>query len=63
MKMIANVAAILLGVVGIVWFFQGIGVIKGSFMSDDITWAIIGLVCIVVAGAVFYFSRRRSTSV
>lgn len=59
MKSIANIVAILLGVVGIVWFFQGIGVIKGSFMTDDITWSIIGVACIVVAGAVLYFTRRK----
>lgn len=62
MKSIANIVAILLGVVGIVWFFQGIGVIKGSFMTDDITWSIIGVACIVVAGVVLYFTRRKSVA-
>ncbi len=38
-------------VVGLVWFFQGIGVIEGSFMTGEAIWAVIGVVC-AAAGAV-----------
>ncbi|HEY1332343.1 MAG TPA: hypothetical protein VGH10_12845 [Actinomycetota bacterium] len=45
------IAGILLVAVGAVWIFQGVGVIKGSFMTNDSVWAWIGLGC-VVAGVV-----------
>ena len=38
-----------LGLVGLVWFGQGIGVIGGSFMSGQAVWAVIGSVLIVFA--------------
>lgn len=45
-------------VVGAVFTLQGIGVLGGSFMSGDATWAVIG-VAMVVAGITAYgFSSR-----
>ena len=39
-----------LGLVGLVWIGQGLGVIRGQgFMTDDLRWAAIGAVLIVVA--------------
>jgi hypothetical protein len=43
------VVGILATLVGGVWFFQGIGVIGGSFMTGDRLWLFIGLV-VAVAG-------------
>ena len=36
-------------IVGVVWIGQGVGLIGGSFMTGDPTWAIVG--AIVSAGA------------
>ena len=47
---IRRAIAIVLILVGVVWFFQGIGVIEGSFMTGEAVWAVLGVVC-VVAGA------------
>jgi hypothetical protein len=49
------IGAVLL-VVGLVWFFQGIGVIEGSFMTGEAVWAVIGVLC-VVAGAALALRR------
>ena len=49
------IAAVLI-VVGVVWFFQGVGVIEGSFMTGEAVWAVIGAVC-VVAGLALLFVR------
>jgi len=39
-------------VVGLVWMGQGTGVIQGSgFMTDDLKWAVIGLVVFLVGAA------------
>jgi len=53
---IRRAIAIVLIVVGGVWFFQGIGVIKGSFMTGEALWAVIGGVC-VVAGLALLLTR------
>ena len=53
---IRRAIAIVLLVVGVVWFFQGVGVIEGSFMTGEALWAVIGAVC-VVAGLALLFTR------
>jgi hypothetical protein len=38
------VVGLLLCVVGAVWFFQGIGVLKGSFMTGTWFWTVVGVI-------------------
>lgn len=52
-------AAVVLGLVGLLWLFQGIGVIGGSFMSSDPTWAVIGGGLVTVAFGLGWTTRRR----
>jgi hypothetical protein len=59
MKWVLNIVGVLLALMGIVWFFQGINVIPGSFMTGSMMWAIIGGSCIVVGGGMLYFANRR----
>jgi hypothetical protein len=47
----AIVIAALLALIGAVWMGQGLGYIKGSFMTGDLRWFWNGLGCLV-AGAV-----------
>lgn len=35
--------------VGVVWFVQGIGVLHGSFMTGQAFWAIMGVLFVIVA--------------
>jgi hypothetical protein len=51
---IRRTIGIVLLVVGAVWFFQGIGVIEGSFMTGEAIWAVIGAAC-AGAGLVLVF--------
>jgi hypothetical protein len=51
------VLAILLLLVGLVWFFQGIGVLKGSFMTDQPVWAVIGVALVVIGVGVLVRGR------
>ena len=51
--------AIVLIVVGVVWFFQGIGVIEGSFMTGEALWAVIGAVCVVAGVALLVVRPTR----
>ena len=49
-----------LGLVGVVWIGQGLGLIRGSsFMTDDVRWAVTGAVLIVVAIGLGLNERRR----
>lgn len=55
MRTIAGVGLIL---IGLVWIFQGIGVLPGSFMTGQMFWAWVGTVCLV-AGAMVLFILPR----
>ncbi len=56
----AIVIGVILGLVGAVWLLQGIGVVKGSFMTGQPIWAIIGLVAAArTAGLPSKRFRRR----
>ena len=41
---IRRAIGLVLLVVGLVWFLQGVGVIKGSFMTGEALWAVLGVV-------------------
>jgi len=43
---------------GIVWIFQGIGMLPGSFMTGQLFWAIAGVVAVVVGVLVLSFTYR-----
>ncbi|MDA8198832.1 MAG: hypothetical protein M0Z54_05290 [Thermaerobacter sp.] len=55
-----RVIGAIVGLVGLVWLFQGIGVLGGSFMSGSSAWATVGLV-LVLAGA-WLVTGQRSRS-
>ena len=49
----------LLIAVGVVWFFQGYGALKGSFMTGSPAWMWIGIAAAIV-GAVLVVRAVRS---
>ena len=54
---------VLLLLLGAAWIGQGLGYIKGSFMTGAMQWFWIGLACAVVGAGLLVFSvRRRSTT-
>src|SRR5260221_9742779 len=52
------VAAALIGLLGTIWFFQGIGVAKGSFMTGHAIWSVLGVVLVLFAVALVRGARR-----
>lgn len=48
MKTSLVIPAVLLIVMGLIWFLQGINVLPGSFMTGDPKWAVIGGACVVI---------------
>ena len=52
--------AVVLLVAGTIFFFQGIGVIGGSFMSGSALWAALGPLIALSGLAMLALSRNRS---
>jgi hypothetical protein len=59
MKIPLRVVSILLLLTGVVWILQGVGVIPGSFMTGQITWAVRGAVMAALGIALFFLAGRR----
>jgi hypothetical protein len=60
-KTILLIVGVILVFAGLIWFFQGIGLIPGSFMTNNLTWAIIGpITALIGAGLVWFGYRRKS---
>jgi len=54
---------VVFNIVGIVWIFQGINVLPGSFMSGDITWTVIGFIIAAIGDVLIFLSvTKRSNS-
>jgi hypothetical protein len=49
MRLVIRIVAVLAILAGVLFFFQGIGVVPGSFMTGRSEWAVIGAA--LVAGA------------
>jgi hypothetical protein len=56
------VVGVLLLLVGLVWTGQGLGYIRGSFMTGDMKWFWIGVVLIVAGVVLGVFGLRRRQS-
>ena len=58
------IVAGVVGVIGLVWLGQGLGLLPGSgFMDGDLRWAIAGAVLVVVAVALGVSVARRRPEV
>ncbi len=62
MKVILIIVGVLLILMGIVWFFQGINVLPGSFMTGQIEYAIAGIVSAIIGTGLIIYSRRQKGS-
>ena len=53
------VLGVLLALMGLTWFFQGIDVLGGSGMSGHIIWSFLGVLLIMLAAYIVAGSRIR----
>ena len=58
MRLALTVVGLLLMLVGIVWFLQGINVLPGSFMTGQTQWAVYGAIAFLVGAFALYRGRR-----
>ena len=59
MKRTLQIAGTIMLLMGTVWFFQGIGVLPGSFMSGQRQWAVNGAILDAVGVALLVVAARR----
>lgn len=50
---------VVVGLVGLLWTLQGIGVIGGSVMTGQRLWVVIGLIALAVGVALLVSGLRR----
>ena len=60
MRTLRLVIGALIALAGGVWLLQGVGILPGSFMSGDRTWAWIGGATLIVGLALLGWTLRRS---
>ena len=58
-RSVGVVVGVVLALLGVLFFLQGIGVVGGSFMSDTTTWSVLGPVIALVGIAIVALSARR----
>lgn len=49
----------ILGLVGLLWIGQGAGLIPGSFMTGQVLWLGLGIVCLLLGLALLLAPWRR----
>lgn len=54
-----NVAGVLLVLTGLVWAFQGAGLLGGSFMTGETLWLRIGIACLIAGVGLLALANRR----
>lgn len=61
MRASAIVLGVILVLIGLVWIGQGLGYVKGSFMTGAVIWVWIGAAAALVGAAVISLSLRLGT--
>lgn len=59
MKTAVGIVGVLLFLVGLVWFLQGINILPGSYMTGDPQWAVNGGIAMAIGAGMFLFARRN----
>jgi hypothetical protein len=62
MKKALLLAGVLLGLTGVVWILQGFNVLPGSFMTDQMIWAYIGIAVSMIGSVVIWIAVRGGSS-
>lgn len=62
MRIVSNIAGVVLVLFGCIWFLQGVNVLPGSFMTGQIRWAVYGAIAAIVGIALLLRANRRRQS-
>ena len=50
---------VLLLIVGVIWILQGIGTLKGSFMTGSAFWGWMGGLAVAIGAPILFLGLRR----
>lgn len=59
MKWLLNILGIILVLIGVIWFLQGINILPGSFMSGQPLYAVLGVIVGAIGTFLLYSTNRR----
>jgi hypothetical protein len=59
MRIVMNIIAGFMLLVGAIWAFQGAGILPGSVMSGDSFWLYTGLIMIVIGVVLLLYQNRQ----
>jgi len=54
-----SLAGVLLCIVGVIWILQGVGTLKGSFMTGSAFWGWMGVLCLAAGLPLLVMGLRR----
>jgi hypothetical protein len=63
MKWFLNILGVVLVLIGVVWFFQGINILLGSFMSGNSLYSVLGIILVVAGIIILAFANRSPKSI
>ena len=58
MRLVLNIIAVLLLVVGMVWVLQGVDILSGSAMSGQTQWLVAGIAAVIAGIGLLVFVTR-----
>jgi hypothetical protein len=58
MRLLRNLLALIVLAIGVLWSLQGIGLVRGSFMTGQSQWLYIGIVTVLVGLAGLAWANR-----
>ncbi len=61
MRDLSRAIGIILGIVGVIWILQGLDfkIAPQSFMTGDRTWVALGVLAVLVGGAMLWKGKSR----
>lgn len=60
-RIVLSIVGLLMTLMGLVWFLQGINILPGSFMTGQSQWAFYGAIAVIIGVGLLIFANRRGT--
>ena len=60
-RIIISIFGLLIALMGVVWFLQGINILPGSFMTGQTQWAIYGVIAVIIGLVILVVANRRKS--